>query len=758
MYACMKEIRHHINIHSLVVIFSAFLSICFLAGLSSCVQKKLPNQEMIDLLQQAAETEKNHQNMFNPEAIILFCDSIIKASSDPEVVQSAWARKANAYMSMGAEPKAITILEKLMSQLSPFDVEKRRECMKNLALAYLRDGERTNCVNNHGAESCIYPISLAGVHANKNGSVKAIELYNKILEENPRDLESRWLLNLAYMTIGAYPDKVPPQFLLKVDDDDSLQTIQPFKDVAANVGLNTRSMGGGSIIDDFNNDGLLDFIYGSWSLEERIEFCRNNGNGTFTDVSDSSNLGYMAAGLNMMQVDYNNDGWKDVFILRGAWKKQFGKAPNSLLRNNGNGTFTDITKESGLLSFHPTQAATWADFNNDGWLDLFIGNETLPDGEVHTCQFYINNKNGTFTEQAAAANCAINAFVKGVTSGDYDNDGLTDLFLSTMNGNKILLKNSLTANGKVQFTDVTEKAGLASNKVRTFPTWFWDYDNDGWLDILVCGYDYYESLSYCAAAESLNMPIPLAGYIYLFRNKQDGTFEDVSVSTGVHKIAFAMGANFGDIDNDGYLDFYLGTGNPNLTSAIPNKLFKNLGGKRFLDVTTSARVGNLQKGHGVSFADMDNDGDEDIYIKMGGAFTGDGYESSLYLNPGQNANQWVNLLLEGTTSNKGAVGAKIKVTFTENGVTRSVYRDVNSGGSFGSSPLRQHIGIGTATAIDRIEIKWPVTGKVQVFEKPPLNTNIRIKENNAAISTYQLPKVDYYKIRSGLLACKMPEK
>ena len=191
-----------------------------------------------------------------------------------------------------------------------------------------------------------------------------------------------------------------------------------------------------------------------------------------------------------------------------------------------------------------------------------------------------------------------------------------------------------------------------------------------------------------------NAPVNNAGKVILFRNKHDGTFEDVSAKVGLNKIAFAMGANFGDIDNDGYLDFYLGTGNPNLKSAVPNKLFKNINGISFLDVTTSARVGNLQKGHGVSFADLDNDGNEDIYIKMGGAYAGDAYENSLYLNPGQNHNHWVNLSLEGTVSNKVAIGARIKITFKENGTERSVYRDVNSGGSFGSNPLLQHIGIG----------------------------------------------------------------
>jgi hypothetical protein len=119
-----------------------------------------------------------------------------------------------------------------------------------------------------------------------------------------------------------------------------------------------------------------------------------------------------------------------------------------------------------------------------------------------------------------------------------------------------------------------------------------------------------------------------------------------------------------------------------------------LNGKRFLDVTTSARVGNLQKGHGVSFVDLDNDGNEDIYIKMGGAYIGDAYENSFYLNPGQNNNHWIDILLQGTVSNRAAIGTRIKVSFKDSGLLRSVYRDVNSGGSFGSNPLSQHIGLG----------------------------------------------------------------
>ncbi|MEJ0080692.1 MAG: VCBS repeat-containing protein [Puia sp.] len=136
-------------------------------------------------------------------------------------------------------------------------------------------------------------------------------------------------------------------------------------------------MGGGVIIDDFNNDGYLDIITSSWGLEDNMHYYRNNKNGTFTDVSEVSGISKIKGGLNIIQADYNNDGYTDIFVLRGAWLREFGRQPCTLLRNNGDGSFTDVTVESGLLTFGPTQTAVWGDFNNDGWLDLFVGKETV---------------------------------------------------------------------------------------------------------------------------------------------------------------------------------------------------------------------------------------------------------------------------------------------------------------------------------------------------------------------------------------------
>ena len=696
------------------------------------------HDKMIALLKEIEQRHFSPENSFATDARMRYFDSILAQSHTVSDSAMATIFLARTLLESGNEQKAVTLLEQFAQQHATHQQYNRHGLMKNLALANLRLGERTNCIGMHAAESCIFPVAGRGIHHDKSGSMKAIALYESILEKDPNDWETRWLLNIAYMTTGGYPDAVPAQWRLDNLHTDAGHTIKPFSDVSVQMGLDISNQAGGCVVDDFNNDGYLDIITSSWSLEEGMHFCRNNKDGSFGDASAASKLSSMHGGLHIMQTDYNNDGWKDLFVMRGAWKGEFGLEPNSLLRNNGDGTFSDVTIESGLLSFHPTQTASWADFNNDGWLDVFIGNETASRENARPCELYLNNKKGGFTNIATQAGCAVTGFIKGVTSGDYNNDGWADIFISSLDGSKVLLRNDGLTNGDVHFTDVTVEAGLNKNSARTFSTWFWDYDNDGWCDILVCGYEFNRSLSWYAAAEAAGKLTDNGGHVYLFRNLHNGTFEEVTEKTGLNKVTFAMGSNFGDIDNDGYPDIYLGTGNPLYESLVPNKMFRNNNGASFSDVTVASHTGNLQKGHGIAFADLDNDGDEDIYIDMGGAYRGDAYQNALYLNPGQNNNHYLNITLEGVACNKPAIGARIKATFIDQGQERSVYRTVSSGSSFGGNPLRQHIGIGQASIITRMEITWPGSKEVQVLENIPSGQTIVVRQGQAGYKTVPL--------------------
>ena len=710
----------------------------------SCTHKQpSSHEEMVLILKKVHQQGRVRGNQFEPAARLPLMDSLLQLTSVTPAQRTYYTYlKSTILLQMGEEDKSIALLEDLLSRATPQEGEYIK---KDLALAYLRLGERSNCIYNHASESCILPVKGLGVHRDPTGSRNAIRLYQSLLEKDPQDLESRWLLNLAYMTLGEYPIGVPPAFLIPGIEGDTTDKVNAFQDIAADLNLDAKNTAGGSIVEDFTNDGYLDIMTSGMGSEEKIHFYKNNADGTFSDLSDKTGLQGITGGLNIMQADYNNDGYKDVLVLRGAWKGDFGKEPNSLLRNNGDGTFTDVTTVSGLLSFHPTQTATWNDFNNDGWIDLFIGNETDLTGkhEMHPCELYINNKDGTFREIASRANCNLLNYIKGVTSGDYDNDGWKDIFISTMDGERKLLKNLGVRGKEIVFIDVTKKAGLDKEHGNTFPTWFWDYNNDGWLDLFTCDYSFDRSLAYFAAAEKLHIPAGNPDKMLLYRNNHDGTFTNVAKEMGLDKNVFAMGSNFGDIDNDGFLDMYLGTGNPDFKSLVPNKMFRNLGGQKFVDVTTAARVGHLQKGHGVSFADIDNDGDQDIYIEMGGAYPGDAYQNSFFLNPGQNTNRWICLTLEGTTSNRTAIGTRVKVSFKENGISRSVYRDVNSGGSFGASPLRREIGLGQATIIDEIEIHWHGSNKVQIFKNIKPNQFIKIVEGSDKIERLNLKTLNW---------------
>jgi len=203
-------------------------------------------------------------------------------------------------------------------------------------------------------------------------------------------------------------------------------------------------------------------------------------------------------------------------------------------------------------------------------------------------------------------------------------------------------------------------------------------------------------------------------------------------------LTLPMGANFGDLDNDGFLDFYLGTGDVAFWEIMPNLMFLNQNGNNFANITMAGGFGHLQKGHGVCFADIDHDGDQDVYIQLGGAFASDRFNDALFENPGF-SNHWLTIKLVGNKSNRCAIGVRIRADIVEDGVERSVFRHVNSGGSFGCNPLRQTIGLGQASSVRKLEIYWPTTDETQTFVDLSVDRIIRITEGEDQIEVLNLP-------------------
>jgi len=547
----------------------------------------------------------------------------------------------------------------------------------------------------------------------------------------------RWLLNIAGQALGDQRAEVPPEFWIDAASMDEDADVPRFKDVGEALGVAPLNLCGGSIVEDFDGDGLLDIVSSTYDLRGPMHFFRNRGGGPFEDRSEASGMAAQWGGLNCISADYDGDGDADILVLRGAWLLDQGQIRNSLLRNDGHGNFTDVTREAGLADpGRPSQAACFADFDGDGDLDIFVANEsrremgTLNNGQGdYPSQLFINDGQGHFEDQANARGVSNDRYGKGVSAGDYDNDGDMDLYVSNVGPNR-LYRND----GSGHFEDVAKALKLDAPK-RSFATWFFDVNNDGWLDLFVCG---YRTKLKHLAADYLGRP-QHATTPRLYLNDGQGGFQNVTESYGLDHAWLPMGANFGDVDGDGWLDIYLATGDPAFETLMPNVLLHNQAGRRFGNATHAAGLGHLQKGHGVAFGDLDNDGDQDLYHQLGGFYPDDQYANALFLNPGAGGHS-LTLKLRGKGGNRQAIGARVNLTVEyADASTRQIQRALGSVSSFGGSPARLQIGLGPATRIPKLEIRWPNGAGTQSFQDLALDQFLEIRQGDPETKLLERP-------------------
>jgi hypothetical protein len=642
-------------------------------------------------------------------------DAGASGASREEVFQAKYAL-AQLYAYVGNMDKALAWWRDAEKTAEAEVTDARTMMSETLGIALLHKSEMDNGIYRTPGDMCLFPPRTSRAVAQKGGADEALSHFTTYLTSKPDDLEVKWLYNLTSMLLGKYPAGVPQKFLIRPPafDAPAQAQIGRFVDVATAAGIKVFSMAGGAIVDDFRGNGLLDVITSSMDACEPLHVFRNQGDGTWVERSVEAGVSDQVGGLNIIQADYNNDGCMDLLVLRGGWEFPMRR---SLLRNNCDGTFTDVTKASGAgFKATSTQTAAWADIDNDGYLDLFVGNEDGPN------QLYRNKGDGTFEDISVRAGIDAPIFTKAVVAADYDNDGYVDFYLSNFQGNNLLYHN----NRNRTFTEVGKQAGVQA-PWRSFAAWFFDYDNDGWPDIFVNSY--YFSLE---EAMRSYLGMPHGGETSkLYRNLRNGTFQDVTAEAGLDKVWMPMAANFGDADNDGYLDMYIGMGNPSFATLLPHELLLNRGGKKFVNATAASGTGELHKGHGIAFADLDRDGDEDIVAEVGGAVPADRHALRLFENPG-NGNDWINLRLIGVKSNRAAIGARIAVA-VESGLkqertTHVLHRTVGSGGSFGANPMEQHIGLGPSAQITAIDIWWPATNTRQHFANVAKNQFLEITE------------------------------
>jgi enediyne biosynthesis protein E4 len=535
-----------------------------------------------------------------------------------------------------------------------------------------------------------------------------------------------------------------------------------FRDIARQAGITFRhdnaatpekylieTMGSGCGWIDFDQDGLLDLYLVNGAATKvytpphplRSALYRNNGDGTFTDVTEKAGVG--AEGLFGMGVtvgDYDNDGYPDLYVT--------GFDRSILYHNNGDGTFTDVTASAGVANRGKWGAsAAWFDYDHDGRLDLVVANyvdwspennvwcgEHAPGrrgycrpnayhGEAPT--LYHNDGGGKFTDVSQSSGLGTKpGNGLGVVTFDYDNDGWQDVFIANDGMENFLFHN----NHDGTFTEMANLAGVAVSADGApeagMGTDAGDAQGNGWQDLIVTHLDFEQAR--------------------LYRNHKDGSFED---ATSAAKLAYAtfhysgFGTRFMDYDNDGAQDLFMANGHildniklfhAETSYAEPKLMFHNLGNGTFEDVSnkmgsdfTEPRVSR-----GAAVADFDNDGDLDILVNN------NGQAPQLLRNEGGNTNHWLGVLLIGVKSNRDGVGAQVKVKAGN----LVLYDERRGGMSYQSAQdPRLHFGLGSRTEVDSVEIQWP-SGVTTRLGKLSCDQIVAVKEGEGIVQQ-QFPRV-----------------
>jgi hypothetical protein len=438
---------------------------------------------------------------------------------------------------------------------------------------------------------------------------------------------------------------------------------------------------------------------------------RNNGDGTFTDVTQQAGVGDKGMGMGVVVADYDNDGDPDLFVTN------YG--PNVFFRNNGDGTFTDITREAGLENDKAGIGSTFLDYDLDGQLDLYVGNyleydpnyqyyyaaQRFPGPLAYHGQpdvLYHNNGDGTFTDvtrEAGVYNPEGRAM--GVSSGDIDDDGDWDIFVPNDGMENYLYRN----NGDGTFTDVALQTGTGFSQrgeaTSAMSAEFGDFDLDGLIDIIV----------------------PDMAYSCVYRNVGGGLFEEMSARLGVAAVCgqyTSWSANYFDFDHDGYGDLFITNGAPHRLIAEEDLLLLNDNGRRFVNVSHLLGPDFQDEfvSRGSAAGDYDNDGDLDLVELNLNA------RARLLRNDGGNRRNWIMIHLIGTTSNRDGIGSRVRLTA---GGKTQVRLRVSTSGYLSQGDHRLHFGLGDVTEIDRIEIRWP-SGRVQTLDGVPANQVITVTE------------------------------
>jgi tetratricopeptide (TPR) repeat protein len=576
------------------------------------------------------------------------------------------------------------------------------------AIEYFGPGSKKHAeFENDGIVNFILGQSYFRLHRYEEARKHAIAAYKQLPDKY---LDTRW--QLMTIDLGLYGDK----FFKKYSKDyyttkhipeifpNTDESSFPFEIATDKMGIDP--WGGTGMINfmDLDGDGWPDLLFQRKFFPPSIY--KNVGGRKF-ELQPEANVESKWCNFIVETItDYNNDGKPD---LHRQCCNYDGAGDGVLLKNMGDFKFKDVTKGSNLSPHISGMSTAWGDIDLDGSLDYVATDQYGP------VKLFHNNGDGTFTDITAKAGIVTpggkgpdDFGAVGCAFGDYDGDGYPDMFCNGWGWAKLYHNK-----GDGTFEDVTKKAGISDGKdVKGYMTFFFDYDNDGKMDIFVGRYVVSSGDSWgfgprCTCSNLLSedgyteREWKSAGTIY--RNNGDGTFTDMREQTKFVPLG-VMSVNHGDWNNDGYQDLVMGAGGPYIQQAEPFLFYENQGNGTFKNITPFTMLPLWGKGHGQSFADYDHDGNLDLFVNDGGAFAGDVWASMLLHNKG-NGNHWLNVSLKGGAgTNSFGVGAKVRV-YTKAG---QQLQEVASGGRFGSADgLELHFGLARESKADRIVVEWP---------------------------------------------------
>jgi hypothetical protein len=565
----------------------------------------------------------------------------------------------------------------------------------------------------------VIPYTIAAIYLRMERWAEGIPYALQACRDTPSDIRYRWILRALTLQAGQPESLIPTEFRLKLPASSS----SPFqlRDVTKVCGVGRLGLGRGAAWGDFDNDGNEDILVGA----ERAPFClfHNRGDGTFEDVArevgliDPVGLGCYASQF----IDYDNDGYQDVFFSSNGWG---GGGRLFLFHNEGGKRFADVTQAAGLSAPVNAFGSSWVDYDNDGRVDLAVAVGIIdPDGGDRI-RLYHNEGGGKFREVGESAGLTQRARWISLCWGDYDGDGRQDLLATSFDAGPFLFRNL----GTGRFEDVSVKAGIRTQAAAYTPEFF-DYDNDGNLDIFVSTYPFGDlTLTSMIETKLAGTAVPAAQRQLLFRNNGDGTFRNVTEEAGITGWYGGMSSQVGDFDNDGADEIVIGTGNPALDWCEPKPLLRNNGRGQFTDIAESAGLIHFGMLHGTALADYNLSGNLSLFGSFGGFYWGSRETSRLYRNLGS-GNASLEVRLVGTTSNRDAIGTRASATAGK----RKVFKWVNGGNGFGCNNSRiVHLGLGRETKVDRLQIDWP-SGQRQSFQDIPAGQRIEIVEGNANV-------------------------